>query len=318
MIQNPIPWPGGAKVAVAITFDMDADSLIHIEKGKAGAKYLSSISMLRYGPEVALPRILDGYRRFGLKQTFFVPAWCIEQHPKAVESIVEGGHEVGFHGYIHEAPNALPPDEEHYWMQRSIEVIERFTGKRPRGNRSPLYNMSDRTPGFLAEEGFLYDSSLMGDDVPYILAPPEGELVELPVSWATDDWPPYVHSIDLDYMFQILPPDRAMEVFMAEFEAMRTVGGGLWIGVWHPFVSGRLSRWLRIERMIEEMQATGDVWFATLEEIAAHCLAVEAEGKLRLRRQSLPHYGGKIPLPDPLPSSISAAVGPANETGRTS
>jgi hypothetical protein len=87
----------------------------------------------------------------------------------------------------------------------------------------------------------------MGDDVPYLLSMRRGELVELPVSWASDDWPPYVHSIDLDYMFQILPPERAMEVFMAEFEAACAVGGALWIGVWHPFVSGRLSRWLRIE-----------------------------------------------------------------------
>ena len=304
MILNPIPWPNGAKVAVAITFDMDADSLIHIEKGPRGRKYLSSISMLRYGPDVAIPRILDGYRRFGLKQTFFIPAWCIEQHPKAVEAIVEDGHEIGFHGYIHEAPNALPPEEERYWMQRSIEVIERFTGQRPRGNRSPLYNMSAETPGFLAEEGFLYDSSLMGDDVPYILAPPGGELVELPISWATDDWPPYVHSIDLDYMFQILPPDRAMEIFMAEFNAMMRAGGGLWIAVWHPFVSGRLSRWQRIEAMIEEMQATGAVWFATLEDIARHCRAMEDAGKLTLRRQELPHYDGASPLPDPLPSTM--------------
>ena len=60
MIANPIPWPNGAKVACAITFDMDADSLIHIEKGAKGRNYLSSISMLRYGPDVAIPRILDG------------------------------------------------------------------------------------------------------------------------------------------------------------------------------------------------------------------------------------------------------------------
>jgi len=255
MINNPIPWPGGAKVAVAITFDMDADSLIHIEKGPQATKYLSSISMLRYGPDVAIPRILEGYRRFGLKQSFFIPAWCIEQHPHAVEAIIKDGHEVGFHGYIHEAPNALPPDEERYWMQRSIEVIERFTGRRPRGNRSPLYNMSDKT-------------------------------------------------IDLDYMFQILPPDRAMEIFMAEFNAMMRAGGGLWIAVWHPFVSGRLSRWQRIEDMIEEMQATGEVWFATLEEIALHCKALEAKGEITLRRQELPHYSGVSPLPDRLPSTM--------------
>ena len=304
MIANPIPWPNGARVACAITFDMDADSLIHIEKGPAAANYLSTISMLRYLPNVAIPRSLDGYKHHGLKQTFFIPAWCIEQHPKAVEAIVEGGHEVGFHGYIHEAPNALPPEEEKYWMQRSIEVITKFTGKRPRGNRSPLYNMSAQTPGLLAEEGFLYDSSLMGDDIPYILAPPEGEVMELPVSWATDDWPPYVHSIDLDFMFQIMSPDRAMEIFMAEFNAMRRAGGGLWIGIWHPFVSGRLSRWQRIEQMIEEMQNTGEVWFATLEEIATHCRTLHDTGGVTLRRQELPLYGGTSPLPDPRPSTM--------------
>lgn len=89
MIQNPIPWPNDAKVAVAITFDMDADSLIHIEKGRSGVNYLSSLSMLRYGPEVAIPRILDGYKRFGLTQTFFTPAWCIEQHPRAIEAVTK-------------------------------------------------------------------------------------------------------------------------------------------------------------------------------------------------------------------------------------
>lgn len=304
MLRTPIPWPNGAKVAVAITFDMDADSLIHIEKGRKGVNYLSTISMLRYGPDVAIPRILDGYRRFGLKQTFFIPAWCIEQHPKTVEMIVDDGHEIGFHGYIHEAPNSLPVDEEQYWMQRSIDVIARFTGLRPRGNRSPLYNMSMHTPGLLCDEGFLYDSSLMGDDVPYLLAPENGTLVELPISWATDDWPPYVHSIDLDYMFQILPPDRAMEVFMAEFNAMRRAGGGVWIAIWHPFVSGRLARWQRVEQMIEEMQDTGEVWFATLEEIATHVKGLHDAGTLTLRRDSLPYYGGESPVPDPMPSSM--------------
>ena len=107
MIRNPVPWPGGAKVACAITFDMDADSLVHIEHPKDSIKRVSTISMLRYGPQVGVPRILETYRRYGLRQTFFVPAWCIEQYPQAVEGMVKDGHEVGFHGYIHEAPNSL-------------------------------------------------------------------------------------------------------------------------------------------------------------------------------------------------------------------
>jgi peptidoglycan-N-acetylglucosamine deacetylase len=303
MIKRPVPWPNGAKVAVAITFDMDADSLVHIEHPTDSITRVSTISMLQYGPQVGVPRILDAYKRYGLKQTFFVPAWCIERYPDAVEAIARDGHEVGFHGYIHEAPNTLSRDEERYWMQRSIAVIEKHTGKRPRGNRSPLYNYSINTTDLLVEEGFLYDSSLMGDDVPYILDNGKGEIVEMPSSWALDDWPPYVHSIDLNYMFQIISPDRAMETFMAEFEAMRSSGGGLWIGVWHPFVSGRLSRWLRVEKMIEYMLNTGDVWFARLEDIAAHVQKLRKEGSYQARVDRLPYYD-KPQVPVPPPSSM--------------
>ena len=83
MISRPVPWPNRAKVAVAITFDMDADSLVHVEHPQDSITRVSTISMLKYGPEVGVPRILDGYRRFGLKQTFFVPAWCIEKYPQS-------------------------------------------------------------------------------------------------------------------------------------------------------------------------------------------------------------------------------------------
>lgn len=306
MLTRPVPWPGGARTAVAITFDMDADSLVHLAHPRDSITRVSTISMLKYGPEVAIPRILDGYRRFGLKQTFFIPAWCIEHYPKAVDAIVRDGHEVGFHGYIHEPPNALSRGEEHYWMTRSIETIEKHTGRRPRGNRSPLYNYSVHTTELLAREGFLYDSSLMGDDVPYILKCQAGEIVELPTSWALDDWPPYVHSIDLDYMFQIMSPDRAMEIFMAEFEAAHAMGGGLWLAVWHPFVSGRLSRWLRIEKMIEEMLARGGVWFASLEEIAGHIQRCRAEGTYEARVDTLPYYDTpQIPSPPPSPMLLN-------------
>lgn len=308
MIRRPVPWPNGAKVAVAITFDMDADSLIHIEHPNDSITRVSAISMLKYGPEVGVPRILEAYRRYGLKQTFFVPAWCVEHYPHAVEAMVKDGHEVGFHGYIHEAPNALSRDEEQYWMQRSIAIIEKHTGRRPRGNRSPLYNYSINTTDLLVEERFLYDSSLMGDDVPYVLDNGKGEIVELPSSWALDDWPPYVHSADLNYMFQIMSPDRAMETFMAEFEAMRTSDGGLWIGVWHPFVSGRLSRWLRVEKMIEYMLSTGDVWFARLEDIANHIQSIRKQGTYQARVDKLPYYKDRQ-IPSPPPSTMLRKAG---------
>lgn len=290
MLQRPVPWPNGAKVACAITLDMDADSLVHINHPEEARTKLCTTSMLRYGPQVAIPRILDTYRRFDMKQSFFIPAWCMENYPETVAAIANDGHEIGYHGYIHEAPNSLSTEQEHHWMCKSIDIIKKHTGKRPRGNRSPLYHMSGKTPELLAKEGFLYDTSLMGDEVPYVLNTSEGEIIELPVSWATDDWPPYVHSADLGFEFQILPPDRAMEIFLAEFEVLRKYPGGLWIGVWHPFVSGRLSRWARVEKMIEYMLETGDVWFATLEEIALHIQALRSKGQYDARIDNLPYY----------------------------
>lgn len=293
MISNPPPWPNGARCAVAITFDMDADSLIHLEHPQDGMNRVSGLSMLRYGPEVAVPRILETYRRLDIKQTFFVPAWCIEQYPKAVEAMVEGGHEVAHHGYIHENPQAAGREEEGYWLQRGIEVIERFTGQRPRGWRAPLYNFSRHSADLLIESGMIYDASLMGDDVPYILQSDKGELVELPSYWGMDDWPQYVQSMDLDYMMPIRAASRGMEVFREEFDAMWDYGG-LWVAVWHPFATGRLARWREVERLIAHMQEKGDVWFARMEDIARHIQSCRADGSYTPRVDRLPYYPAPV------------------------
>jgi peptidoglycan/xylan/chitin deacetylase (PgdA/CDA1 family) len=293
MIKNPVPWPNGAKCAVSITFDMDADSLIHLEHPRDSISRVSAISMLRYGPEVAVPRILETYRELEIHQTFFVPAWCIEQYPAAVEAMVAGGHEVGHHGYIHENPSAAGREEEAYWLQRGIEVIERHTGQRPRGWRAPLYNFSNHSADLLIEEGFLYDASLMGDDVPYVLRTDEGELIELPSYWGMDDWPQFVHSMDLDYMMPIQSPERGMAVFREEFDAMWE-NGGLWVGVWHPFATGRLARWRQVEKLLAYMRDKGDVWFAPMDEIAGHVRRSIDDGSYQPRVDRLPYYRERV------------------------
>ncbi len=293
MIKNPVPWPDGKKCAVAFTFDMDTDSLIHLDHPDDGFRRVSGLSMLRYGPEVAVPRIIDTYKQFGIQQTFFVPAWCIENYPDAVKAMVDGGHEVAHHGYLHENPLTGSREEEYYWLKRGIEIIVNATGQRPRGWRAPLYNFSDHSADLLIEEGFLYDASLMGDDVPYILKTDEGELVELPAHWGVDDWPQFVQSMDLDYMMPIKAASRGIEVFREEFDAMYEYGG-LWIGVWHPFATGRLVRWRKVVELIEYMQSKGDVWFARMEDIACHVRQCIDDGSYAPRIDKLPYYRDKI------------------------
>jgi peptidoglycan/xylan/chitin deacetylase (PgdA/CDA1 family) len=292
MIHNPIPWPNGAKCAACVTFDMDADSLVHLAHPETGHRRAAAISMLRYGPEVAIRRIVNSYAALGIKQTFFVPAWCIEQYPQAVELILSGGHEIAHHGFLHEHPNELGDEEEAHWLDRGIEVIERATGQRPRGWRAPLYNFSHRSAELLADRGFDYDASLMGDDQPYLLQTGDKTLVELPSHWGLDDWPQYVQSMDLDYMMPVRAPQAGWEPFRQEFEAAYTYGG-LWVPVVHPFATGRLARWHEVHKFLEEVLNRGDVWFAPMEEIAAHVRRTVAEG-YGIRTDRMPFYTAPV------------------------
>ena len=294
MIPNPPPWPDGARCAVAFTFDMDADSILHLDYHNSADTRVAALSTLRYGPEVAVPRILEIYRQFGIRQTFFLPAWCMERYPAAVEAILRDGHEIAHHSYLHEHANELPPEEELTWLQRGIEVIEKLTGRRPQGYRAALYQCSRDTYDFLIKEGFAYDASLFGDDVPYILENATGWLVELPSHWGLDDWPQYMFADEFQYRLPIRAPRRAAEVFIDEFDAAWEYGG-LWIAVWHPFLSGRLARARAIHQLIDYMHQKGNVWFAPLEEIAAHVRQLVADGRWTPRVDHLPYYDSPIP-----------------------
>lgn len=294
MLANPIPWPNGCRCAVAITFDMDADSILHLAHPDSADNRVMALSMLRYGPEVAIPRILAMYRRFGIKQTFFIPAWSMERYPAAVEAILTDGHEIGHHGYLHEHPNELSREEELYWMQRSIEVITSMTGQRPRGHRAPSYRFSRNSLDHLVNEGFHYDASLMGDDIPYLLDNGSGSLIEMPSHYAMDDWAHYMTSRDLAYMMQPKATSDAIRAFREEFDSVWR-HGGMWLAVWHPFLSGRMARCDAIEELLTYMCEKGGVWFARLEDIAAHVRALGASGEWMPRRDNLPYYASPIP-----------------------
>jgi peptidoglycan/xylan/chitin deacetylase (PgdA/CDA1 family) len=298
LIERPVPWPHGAKCAVAMTFDIDTDSFLHLEYGKRVPDMISTTSWLRYD-EIAVPRILRIYKELGLKQTFFYPAWCMETYPELVEQILEGGHEIAHHGYLHENANQLTLEDERAWLRRSIEIIERMTGRRPRGYRAPVYNYSRHTTDLLAEEGFLYDATLMADDVPYVMASRAGEVIELPSHWALDDWPQFAHNIELQYTMTIRSPDEAFAVYRSEFDSAWR-HGGLWIGVWHPWLTARLARAEKLVEFIRYMMAKGDVWIAPMEEIARHVRRVIEDGSYQARRVEMPYYrdaidAGKIP-----------------------
>src|SRR3954468_4760098 len=182
---RPREWPGGARCAVALSFDSDHET----NELRDGGKSIGRMSWGQYGARVAVPRILKLLEGHGVKATFYVPAVTALIHPDEQRRIVAAGHEIGIHGWIHELNSVLPYEAERDLMLRSADTLEKICGKRPVGIRTPSWDFSWDTLAIAAEMGLLYDSSLMADVDCYELLMDGNAtgVVELPVEWIRDD-----------------------------------------------------------------------------------------------------------------------------------
>jgi peptidoglycan/xylan/chitin deacetylase (PgdA/CDA1 family) len=294
LIQHKFPWPDGKRTAVCLSFDVDAESVMHLGFRDEADNRVVTRSEMRYDAHVAVPRLLAIFRNHDIRQTFFVPGWCLEAYPAMVRAILDDGHEIAHHGYIHESGNKLTPENERYWFARGFAAVEKATGRKPVGFRAPSYAFSRHTLEIMIDHGMIYDASMMGHDVPYILQHPKGEIVELPSQRALDDWSYFVTGRDFNWMLPLQTPEHAFSIYRAEFDAARR-HGGVWIAVWHPFATGRLSRAEAMDALIDHMKSAGGTWFATMEEIARHAAAARADGSWQPYIDPMPYEAGVLP-----------------------
>ena len=128
--------------------------------------------------------------------------------------IAKDGHEIGIHGYSHENPLAMSPQQERDVLDKSIELCRGLTGKNPEGYATPWAEFTSITVDLLLERGISHEFSMMEEDCfPYYLrtgdswtkidysknaedwmkpwkAGKEVDIVEIPLSWHLDDAPP--------------------------------------------------------------------------------------------------------------------------------
>jgi peptidoglycan/xylan/chitin deacetylase (PgdA/CDA1 family) len=258
-------WPDDKQCAVVLSFDVDAESGHIFRNPEEAATRLDTLEERRFGPRTGVPRILRLLDRYALPASFYVPGWTVEHHTEVVRTIKAAGHELGCHGNVHEAVHMLDDEAERRVLQEQLDIYERHLGIRPRGYRSPSWSVNNRTPALLKEFGFLYDSSLMGDDIPYFVDTPHGRLAEVPVQWLLDDAPFYRHVYGATNA--IAEPDRVIDLWIQEFQGMYRENG-CFVLTMHPFISGRASRIDGLERLIRRIREEPGVWFATALQVA--------------------------------------------------
>lgn len=258
-------WPNGAQCAVALSFDVDAESGYVYRSPNEAATQLDEVEERRFGVRTGVGRILRLLEKYSLPATFFVPGFTIERYTKVIETIRDAGHEMACHGNVHETLSTLDEAGERRIMQEQLDIYQKHLGIRPVGYRSPSWSLNMRTPGILKEHGFRYDSSLMGDDIPYFVGTPHGELAEVPVQWLLDDAPFYRHVYGSTN--GIAEPDRVIRLWEQEFRGMYRENA-CFVLTMHPWITGRAGRMDGLEQFIRTIRAEPNVWWATCHQIA--------------------------------------------------
>jgi len=297
-----------SKQPIKITISVDFDAIsAWLGTGQHPDNNTSDYSSGYFSGRVGVPRILKLLQKHGLAKTttWAIPGHSMETFPKQTQAIVDSGAEIALHGYSHEGSAQMTAEQERQVLAKTIELATNLTGKRPRGYRAPLYQLSERTIALLQEHDFLWDSSLTHDDsTPYFLptkpAPikpinfgkdphnatwlhpspdfdelPKSRLVEIPGNWYAEDATPlsyYPHQANTAGYVDVRQVER---MWMDRFNWLRSeVQDGkedltVYGLILHPDTSGMAHVIGMLERFLVWLKSFGDeVEFMTCGDVA--------------------------------------------------
>lgn len=237
-----------------------------------------------FGVREGTPRLLDLHDRHDIPSTWHVPGHTIESFPESCGEIHDRGHDIEHHGWTHERfAGSDDYEAEKADFERGVDAIYDLTGRKPTGYSSTAWEFSAHTLDILEELGFEWDSSQMASDFnPYYVrrgweAPADGpyvwgeatDIVELPVSWQRDDWPPFTFTWANPHMMAFVDETAVFRGWRHQFDWMYDhVDGGVFVLTLHPQVVGQAHRLVLLDELFAHLRAKPGVEFATAETAA--------------------------------------------------
>src|ERR1700730_6552158 len=125
------------KKEILVAYGVDVDAVAGWLGSYGGEDSPDDISRGLFAGEIGMPRLLKLFEKYNLKTTWFIPGHSIETFPAQTRMVVEGGHEIGIHGYSHENPIAMTSQQEETVLIKCIDLIEQVSGRRPTGYVAP-------------------------------------------------------------------------------------------------------------------------------------------------------------------------------------
>jgi len=278
---------------IQVGFGIDVDAVAGWLGSYGGEDSPDDISRGMFAGEVGSPRLLDLFDQQGLTTTWFIPGHSAETFPDQMRDVAKRGHEIGIHGYSHENPIAMTPEQEESVLDKGIELITEISGKRPTGYVAPWWEFSNVTNELLLKKGIKYDHSLMHNDfTPYrvrvgdtwtkidysakpeewmkpLVRGEETDLIEIPANWYLDDLPPMMFIKKSPNSHGFVNPRDIEQMWRDQFDwVYRNMDYAVFPITIHPDVSGRPQVLMMLERLIEHMKSHEGVRFLTMNEMA--------------------------------------------------
>ena len=282
-----------AQKDIKVAYGIDVDAVAGWLGSYGGEDSPDDISRGLFAGEVGTPRLLKLFDKYHLQTSWFVPGHSIETFPEQIRMVVDAGHEIGAHGYAHENPIVMTPQQEEDVLRKSIDLIEKIAGRRPTGYVAPWWEFSNITNELLLKQGFTYDHSLMHHDFqPYyvrvgdrwtkidyakaaaewmqpLVRGEETDLIEIPANWYLDDLPPMMFMKKSPNSHGFVNPRDIEQMWRDQFDwVYREYDYAVFTMTIHPDVSGRPQVLLMHERLYAHIIRHPGIRFCTFQDIA--------------------------------------------------
>lgn len=252
--RPPLVLPGGARIAIWSIVNLEvwdiarpmARQVLPAPTGQVLLPDVPNWSWHEYGMRVGVWRFFRMYERLGIAPTLSINARVCQDYERVARQARDAGWEFMGHSW-EQGPIHKEPDQR-AMIHRSLDEIERFTGRRPVGWLGPGLTETLETPELLAEAGVQYIGDWVHDDEPTVIHTDKGSLVTLPYTVELNDIPMMlVQHHESDYLLK-----RAIDQFDRLYEEGAERAKIMSIAI-HPYISGQPHRIRYLEKFYEHV-----------------------------------------------------------------
>ena len=266
--RPPLKLPDGARMVLWSIVNLEvwdiarpmARQILPPPQGNVLLPDVPNWSWHEYGMRVGVWRFFDLYRKLGIRPTLAINARVCEDYPRVAQEAKDAGWE--FMGHVYDQAPMHKIDDPRAMIHKSLDVIENFTGKRPRGWLGPGLTELLDTPELLAEAGIKYIGDWVWDDEPARIQTANGPLVTLPYTVELNDIPTMMVQHHESPYWEVRCRDTFDRLYQEGADRAKIMAIAI-----HPYISGQPHRIKYLEQVYDYARQHEGVLFWNGEEI---------------------------------------------------